>query len=59
MTISELIEELEQIKVKQGDIEVVVNGDSGKYVVSYISLSEYLVYEPKGFYTSVPAVLIE
>ena len=59
MTISEVIEKLEMIKVRAGDIQVVVNGDSDMYEVNNFDETEYLIYNLNDHtYISAPAILI-
>ena len=45
MKISELIEELEAIKAKHGDLIVIATDDEGNFEVQQAYQSEYIIYD--------------
>ena len=45
MKISELIEELEMLKAKHGDLIVIAQDEEGKYEIEEAYQSEYLIYD--------------
>ena len=45
MKISELIEELESLKAKHGDLVVIAVDEEGKYEISEAYQSEWIIYE--------------
>jgi hypothetical protein len=58
MKISELIEELEALKAKHGDLAVISRDDEGTFEVDNAHLSTYGVYDGKGSYDQQPAIMI-
>ena len=44
MKISELIEDLEALKVKHGDLIVIATDEEGTYEINEVYQSEYLIY---------------
>lgn len=45
MKISELIEELEKLKAKHGDLVVIAVDEEGKYEIEKAIQSEYIIYD--------------
>ena len=45
MKITELIEELEMLKAKHGDVIVIARDEEGTYEVGYAYVSDYEVYD--------------
>jgi hypothetical protein len=48
MKISELIEELEALKAKHGDVPVVAWDEEGRYEINKASLVDYITYNEDG-----------
>ena len=45
MKISELIEELEALKAKHGDLVVIAQDEEGKYEISEAYQTEWMIYD--------------
>jgi hypothetical protein len=56
MKISELIEELEVLKVEHGDLIVIAVDEEGKYEIGNTHVSDYEVYNGKGAYETQLAI---
>jgi hypothetical protein len=56
MKISELIEELEMLKAKHGDVVVIANDAGGRYEINNAYLVDYVVYNQDGSFNTQLAI---
>ena len=56
MKISELIEELEALKAKHGDVVVVVRDEEGRYEINKACLVNFIAYNDNGSWDTQLAI---